>query len=153
MIHFNNQDYSRFARNIAILPMPPPILPPPSTNDTCTATCGSDGLKVLNTTTCQCVCVRGIPAICPSPSPRESTRTKKTKKSKRRKGRSHRTKSKTEKYSGCPEYTKGGKLKKPRKPWTKSRSKSNIIIPSPTTSLCPIGQVINPNTCQCDFEM
>uniref|UniRef100_A0A1X7VXJ2 Uncharacterized protein n=1 Tax=Amphimedon queenslandica TaxID=400682 RepID=A0A1X7VXJ2_AMPQE len=144
MIYFHGQDYSRFARNIGILPLPPPVLPPPPTNNTCTATCGSDGLKVLNTATCQCICVRGIPAICPSPSPRASTRkTRKSKsksKSKRRRERSHKTKSRT-KYYGCPEYTKNGKLKKPKTP--KGRSKSNIIIPNRKAhfSLC--------STCTC----
>lgn len=156
MISFHDQDYeSRFARNIVILPMPPPILPPPPINNTCTTTCGSDGLRILDTATCRCVCARGIPAICPSPSPRESTRTKKTKKSKskRRRERSHKTKSRI-RYYGCPEYTKNGKLKTPKKTkTTRSCSKSDTVTPSRTTSLCPIGQIIDPITCQCNFEM
>ena len=148
MVSFYDKHHSRLVRNVGMLPLPPPIIPPPP-NGTCSVTCGVDGLKILNTETCQCVCARGIPAICPSPTPR--IRTKKTKATKRRRERSH--KKKKPRYYGCPEYTPGGRLKKPKTKKSKKTKGTKTITPSQTTNLCPAGQIIDTDTCQCEFDV
>ena len=145
-------------RNSHVIPIPPPLCPPPPE---CTRDCGSDGMKALQMDTCSCVCVQAIPAPCVTPTPIPRTPTKKSPKKgpKKRRGRSKSPKV----YSGCPELTPKGrnfkKVKKSRKARrththshthrSRSHSRNDTTTSTTSTSLCPAGQQLNDNTCEC----